>query len=106
MDRKKGLLKALEAAGGKLSKKYHRLFNIDSNDHDSASNDFGIDDEDDEEKADLQPKPKGNHPLELLLAGLPLAFSRPAVDTIAEKFCYLNTKSNRARTVQVFGLKA
>ena len=101
-NRKQALLDKLEAAGGKLSQKYQRLFDIDAVGHDSAAlGEFALEDDEDEDRNEMQPKPKGNHPLELLLAGLPMCFSRGAVDTIAEKFCYLNTKSNRARIVQV-----
>jgi regulator of nonsense transcripts 2 len=42
----------------------------------------------------IQRKPSA---LDLVLAGLPTAFSREAVDAIAEKFCYHNSKTNRQK---------
>lgn len=45
-------------------------------------------------------KEKRSHPMELLLQSISHSLNREAIDVIAEKFCYLNTKNNRMRLVE------
>jgi hypothetical protein len=45
-------------------------------------------------------KEKRSHPMETLISSMSHSLNREGVDSIAEKFCYLNTKNNRMRLVE------
>lgn len=114
-DIEKAELEALEAAAKEAKEKEtqeilaglvaDKFLDIDSDKYDGYFSGMTVDagenvSFEDDDNDDMW-KEKKSHPLELLLAGLPNAFNREAVDAIAEKFCYQNTKASRKRLVRV-----